>query len=311
MGQSLSRFSGQYRAAAFAYGAGTPDTPAPLVVVAAPGASGAQTLTVQNGWITLNDGTVVYPLATTAPINVGSAGNEETVTPSAVSNSVQSNIFGPTSNATATFTNAHYAGDRIASGTAGLQEAINYANLQGGGTVLVDSSWTKLGGTNAMITAAVLPSNGSVAILDLRGGSGATSQTITTLIPNAAVKTLSSVGSQLIPAPGAGNLVVVDRLVVEQVALTAAFAGSPGNLTAAYGTQGAQIAVTAAIAGTVLTGGSGTTNQIGMALGVAPANGNASTWLNQPVTLFVATNDPTTGGGSLIVKTTYRVLTGF
>ena len=111
-------------------------------------------------------------------------------------------------------------------------------------------------------------------------------QTLTVAIPNASVLTLSSVGYQLLPAPGAGNMYIVDRIVVEQVAKTGAFAGSPGNMTAAYGTQSSQVAATGTIAGTILTGGSGTTNQIGMAIGIAPANGNSSVLLNSAIGLY-------------------------
>jgi hypothetical protein len=303
---SLSRFAGQFRALDFAYGGLFETAPPALTVVSAPGASGAQTVTVQQGFIALSDGTVVYPLNINAPIVIGSAANAETVTPSAVSNNVQSNLYGATSTATATFANAHYAGDRIGSGTVGLQEAINFANAYGGGEVIIDAKWYANGGTATILTAAVVPS--TVAIIDVTGGSSTMTKTV--LVPNASVLTLSTVGVPLIAAPGAGNLIVVDRLVVEQVALTAAFS-SGGVITAAWGTQASQTAATGSIAATVLTGGSGTTNQIGMALGVAPANGNSSVIVNKAVGLYAATGDFTTGGGSLIVKIQYRILTGF
>lgn len=308
---SLSRFAGQYNAVEFNYGGLGANNPPPLRVASAPGVTGSQTLTVYGGTITLTDGTIVSVLNVNAPVNVVNASGEDTATPSAVSTNVQSNIYGPTATLTATFTYAHYAGDTVSSGTVGLQEAINYANSKGGGTVIVDNGWVLQGGTTAILNAAVLPSNGTVQILDNRGGGGEAEQTLTVLVPNASVLTLESVGVPLVPAPGAGNLIVVDRLVVEQVAVTAAFAGTPGVLTAAYGTQASQVAATGTIAATVLTGGSGTTNQIGMALGVAPAVGNSSVLLNAAVGLYVATNNPTTGGGSLIVKITFRTLTGF
>lgn len=307
---ALSRFARQVNALSFFYGGPNTDSPAPLRIASAPGASGAQTVTVYGGFITLGDGTVYQPLATTAPIIVGMAGNQETVTPSAVSNSLQSQTIGPSASATATFSNAHYAGEVICSGTVGLQEAINYLNALGGGTVIVDSGWTLSGGTSAILAAATLPSNGTVQVLDNRGGQGSVQQTLTVAVPNASILTLNSVGVPLIPAPGAGNLILVDRLVVEQIAATAAFANG-GNITAAWGTQASQVAATGTIAATVFTGGSGTTNQIGMALGIAPANGNSSALLNKAVGLYAAAADFITGGGSAIVKITYRTLTGF
>lgn len=307
---AISRFARQVNALSFFYGGPQNGAPAPLVVASAPGASGAQTVTVYGGNISLSDGTVYAPLATTAPIIIGSAANAETVTPSAASSNIWNPLFGLSATATATFANAHYAGDRISSGTAGLQEAINYVNSIGGGTVIVDSAWVSAGGTSAILNAATLPSNGTVQILDNRGGQGSVVQTLTLTVPNASILTLNTVGYPLIPAPGAGNVVVVDRLVVEQVAATAAFTGG-GNITAAWGTQASQVAATGTIAATVFTAGTGTTNQIGFALGIAPANGASSAYLNKAVGLYAASADFAAGGGTAIVKVTYKTLTGF
>ena len=311
MAEQITRFSGQYRAVAFNYGGGFESNPAPLVVVAGSNAASATgTLTVQNGFVTLSDGTVVTPFNTNAPVNVVNAAGADTQTPSAVSTNVQSSAYGLTATVTATtWTYAHAPGDRVSSGTVGLQEALNYASLKGGGSVIIDNAWVTQGGTSTILGAASVPSG--VQIIDNRLGGSAPLQSLTVAIPNASVLTLESVGYPLIAAPGAGNLILVDNMIVEQIAKTAAFSGSPGVLTAAYGTQASQTACTASIAATVLTGGSGTTNQIGFALGVSPANGNSSVVLNKAVGLYVATNDPTTGGGSLIVNITYRVLTGF
>ena len=307
---AISRFAGQYNATSFNYGGLGVDNPQALVVVSGSNAASATgTLTVQNGWFSISDGTIVTPFNTNAPVSIINASGADTQTPSAVSTNVQSNTYGPTATVTATtWTYAHAPGDRVSSGTVGLQEAINYANLKGGGQVIIDASWVLQGGTQAILDAATVPS--TVQIVDNRSGQDGVAQTLTVAIPNASVLTLSSVGYQLLPAPGAGNMYVVDRLVVEQVAKTAAFSGTPGVLTAAYGTQSAQVACTGNIAATVLTGGSGTTNQIGMAIGIAPANGNSSVLLNSAIGLYVATNDPTTGAGSLIVKISYRTLTG-
>lgn len=301
-------FAGMYRAAAFAYGVGGSgveglqvDSPSGAVASAS-----TETLTLAFGSITLNDGTIVSPLATTAKVTVGTGSSADTVTPSSVSNNTPQ-VYQSTTFTAATYANSHGTGDLVSSASIGLQEALNFASGAGGGIVVVDAAWYSLGGTTAMIDAATVAA--SCSIWDTT--QGGVQEEITVNIPNASVLTLESVGYQLIPAPGAGNLVVVDRIVVEQVAKTGAFSGSPGVLTAAYGTQASQIACTGSIAATVLTGGSGTTNQIGMALGVAPANGNSSAWVNSKVGLYVATNDPTTGAGSLIVKVTYRILTGF
>lgn len=304
-----TRFAGQYNAADFNYGGLGVDGPQALVVASGPGTTGVQTLTVYGGSITLSDGTIVSVLNVNAPVNVVNASGEDTATPSSVSTNVQSNIYGPAATLTANFTYAHYAGDRVSSGTVGLQEALNYCSAKGGGSVIVDNAWVTQGGTATILAAAVVPSG--VQIIDNRAGGFAPLQSLTIAIPNASVKTLESVGYQLIPAPGAGNYIVVEDLVVEQIAKTAAFSGTPGVLTAAYGTQSAQVAATASIAATVLTDGSGTTNYMGAAKGIAPAVATSATYLNSPISLFVATNDPTTGGGSLVVNITYRIITGF
>ena len=302
----LDRFARQYNASEFAYGVNT--LVGPIMVINGPAATGSGTLILAFGYITLSDGTVVNPLATSASIAVGAGSSYEVVTPSAVSASTP--LVYASCTVTATFSNLHGNGDQISSGTYGLQEAINFANSQGGGTVIVDSGWTKMGGTTAILNAATLPANGSVQILDNRAGSGSVAQTLTVLIPNAQVLTLNTVGVPLIPAPGAGNVISVERLWLEQVALTGAFTGG-GVITAAYGTQASQTAATASIAATIFTGGAGTTNQIGSALPVSPANGNSSVLLNKAVGLYAATADFAAGGGSGIVKITYRILTGF
>lgn len=297
----ISRFAGLVDAWAFAYGINS-DAPAALQVINGSAIAGAFTITCQPASDKGPNAVSVAP-TTTTPITVGLGSNAETVTPSSVSLDTLGNIL-----ITATFANAHAAGEQVRSGTYGLQEALNYAAGAGGGTVLTSASWFAGGGTAAIIDAATdsLPANVSI----WQTNSAAGEQSITVAIPNASVLTLNSVGYPLIPAPGAGNLIVVSRLVVEQVAKTAAFANG-GNITAAYGTQASQTAATGTIAATVLTGGAGTTNQIGMALPVAPANGNSSVLLNKAVGLYAATADFITGGGSVIAKVIYQVLEGF
>jgi hypothetical protein len=297
----IARFAGLIDAAAYAYGI-SPDAPAPLQVLSGSTTSGTYTLTCQSSNTPGPNGVKIVP-STTTPITVGFGTNAETVTPSGVSLDNLGNTL-----ITATFANAHSTGDQVRSGTVGLQEALNYASSIGGGQVITSPGWYTLGGTAAIVDAVTVPAGINFPTNADQLG---IEQVATIAIPNASVLTLSSVGYALIPAPGAGNLIVVSQMVVEQVAKTAAFAGSPGNMTAAYGTQASQTAATGNIAGTILTGGAGTTNQIGMALGIAPANGNSSVLLNKAVGLYVATNDPTTGGGSLIVKIAYKVLSGF
>ena len=86
-------FAGQYRAVSYAYGV-VPEIPGLIVdnPSGATAAVGTQTLTVAFGSITLQDGTVLSPLATTAPVTVGTGSSADTVTPSAVSNNTPAGL---------------------------------------------------------------------------------------------------------------------------------------------------------------------------------------------------------------------------
>jgi hypothetical protein len=105
------------------------------------------------------------PLNINAPVLVGTGTTQETLTPSAVTNLP----VGQSSTVTFTPTNQHGNGTLLASGTAGLQEALNMAASQNGGAVIVDGKWAQYGGTTAMITSAAVPTGSPVFILDLRG----------------------------------------------------------------------------------------------------------------------------------------------
>lgn len=164
---ALSRFAGFTRAIDFAYGI-NPTLDA-LTVDLGPYATGSVGITLEFGQVTLSDGTKLSPLSTNAPITVGAGSASETVTPSAVSNLTPS-VY-DSAVVTATWANAHGKGDPVASGSVGLQEAINYTTGRGGGFVVIDNQWTLFGGTTAMIQAAILP-NSAIVVIDDQRGSG-------------------------------------------------------------------------------------------------------------------------------------------
>ena len=167
--QNRVRFAGEYAAIDFAYGL-TPGVAGPLQVYTANGATtGTSTVTIVTPVVTLGDGTTLYPVTTNTPITIDTGTNQETVTPSTVSGCNYNSGYGGCS-ISASFTHIHGIGTPITTGTAGLQEALNYAQGQGGGKVAVDNRWSLYGGTNALITAAAPYS--SVFIEDNRGGSG-------------------------------------------------------------------------------------------------------------------------------------------
>lgn len=163
---ALSKFGGFINAGSFAYGVSK--VVPPLQVISGPNTTGSGTVNLVYGTVVTSDGVSFSPLNTNAPINIGGNSNMETVTPTAVSNSTPL-VYG-TPSVTATFTYIHGDGDSLRSGTCGLQEALNYAGAQGGGIVLLDPAWTLLGGTQAMINAAIVPA--SVSIQDNRSGGG-------------------------------------------------------------------------------------------------------------------------------------------
>ncbi len=163
-----TKFGGWFNAVDYFYGGGI-DFPPALTILTAPSnspISNPGSVTLESGVMVLTDGTQAFPLNTNAPILVGSGPNQETVTPSSVTNATSPTPgqagFG------ATFTKIHGQGDYVASGTCGLQEAINDANRSGGGKVTIDSAWTRAGGTTAMVSAAVFPSPTIVQIVDNR-----------------------------------------------------------------------------------------------------------------------------------------------
>ncbi len=159
--QNRTQFAGIYNAVDYAYGvAGSPASA--LKISIGNQAAGSQAVTLAYGSTTLSDGTVIYPLSTDAPIMVG----REIVTPSSVS--CGSPTFYSTCQFAATFTQIHGPGENVSSATVGLQEAINAAAHNRGGSVVVDGRWVIAGGTSAMIAAATNFSN--TAIADNRNG---------------------------------------------------------------------------------------------------------------------------------------------
>jgi len=169
---SLSRPAGTFYAPAFFWQgrviSGNSATGVGTIIIA--GSTGGA------GGLQMADGTTValqtvFSVLTPVTVDWGQ-GAAETVTPTAVSvgtcpagnigvgGSVQC------ASITATFANTHGQSAVVTDGTYGLQTAINYANALGGGMVSIDTVWRQMGGTNAMLTAAIPFAN--VAVYDQR-----------------------------------------------------------------------------------------------------------------------------------------------
>lgn len=298
-----TRFAGQYRAVEFNYGGNGGDNPPALVVASGPGTTGSETLTVYGGVITLSDGTIVSVFNTNASVTIANAAGVDTVTPSAVSTNVFSNLYGPTATVTGTFTFAHYAGDRIASGTFGLQEALNYASLKGGGTVIIDAEWVTQGGTAAIVNAATIPVG--VSLLDNRLAVGPV-QSVTVPLTLAQIQGASTTAVQIIAAPGTGAMIDVIDAVVDLVFGTNAFAGG-GAAQLSYGTA-VTFPATATVAASVYTGLAA--NTIQKVAGVAAAS-TSSNYLNKAIYYNNATAAFTAGTGcSANIAVNYKVISG-
>ncbi|HUX66484.1 MAG TPA: hypothetical protein VMV31_03250 [Terriglobales bacterium] len=130
-----------------------------LTAVSAPG---VYTLQIQTeSPLAIAGGPAIQPLAANAPLVVGSGTDLEVATPSQVHCSWPPGAC----SVTIALTKPHQAPFSLRSGTAGLQEAINFSLANGGGTVVVDPSWK---GTTAQLSAAAGASD--VLIEDTRPG---------------------------------------------------------------------------------------------------------------------------------------------
>ena len=306
---TVSKFGGLFNAIDFAYGCGDGFPPPLRVDLGTQAAGAAGTLTVGAGFTQLSDGTIIWPLNANAPITIGIGAGADLITPTSTAgapNSTQDSVT-----VTLTATHAHGAGDRIASGTFGLQEALNYASLMGGGQVIVSGKWNTLaGGTtaaSAYIAAATVPSG--VSIWDNRaGGSMSMVQSAQVAVTNAQVLALNGTGKEIIAAPGAGILIDVIDMVVEAVFGVAAFTGG-STIFLNYDT-GTSAPCSATIATTFLTTFSATQDiKVAGTLAVLAKTAcvGKSVRLTATSTEF---SNAASGASTLIVTVNYRLIAG-
>ena len=298
-------FAGMYRAAAFAYGVGGSGVAG--LQVDMPGGVDAntstQTLTLAFGNVTLDDGTVFAPLATTAKVTVGTGSAADTVTPSAVSDNTPE-IYQSANFTAATFSNSHGTGDLVASATIGLQEALNFASAAGGGIVIVDAVWYKLGGTAGILAAATVPTG--VTIWDDHTGSSGLYpvQSVSVPLTLAQIQAAHTTPVSIIPAPGAGNMIVVLSATLNLIYGSAAYSGG-GAAQLSYGTA-LTYPATALWAATDFT--SLSANQTDTVAGAAATSSSAN-YTNKAITYSNAAANFTVGtGGSGKLYVTYQVI---
>ena len=128
-----------------------------------------------------------------------------------------------------------------------------------------------------------------------------------TTISNAQLLALYDTPVQLVAAQGAGTFILVDKVIIDYHYLTASTAAG-GAIAAQYDStvHGGGVAVMATIAAATLNGFSA--NAIMTSTSVAVSQADTAVY-NKGIYLSNATADFTTGGGSLVVYTYYRVIT--
>ena len=293
-----AKFGSLVNASEFAYGVNK-TTPA-LIVVNGPNTTvGAQAQQLAFGYTQTNDGIVFFPLNTNAPIAIGGASATETVTPSSVSNSTPT-VFS-SSSVTATFASLHGNGDSIRSGTAGLQEALNYTGSIGGGTVIIDPTWVQLGGTQAMLVAATVPAN--VGIWDNRFGADISSFQAT--LTSTQILNMATTAVQILPTPGLLQYWNVNSANLINLASTTAYVGG-SSVTIGYGTTLATNALSGTIANTFITAATSQVIQVGSGLTSATA---ATAVLGKGIYINNATTSFTTGNGTLQIDLNAALIT--
>jgi hypothetical protein len=226
--------------------------------------AGTYALTISGpGFVTTPSGTPFIPFYVGTPILVGVGGVQETVTPTAVSGCALVAAPQAVCTITAAFSFAHGPGTVITSGTNGLQEAINFAQGAGGGTVLIDPTWWTSGGTQAILSAAI--PYASVAIADSYTGSNwFPAASTSTIIGVPATLTATTVGFALNGANATGG----------------AFTGtSTYHVTyACLDVLGHESQPAADFSG-LTAGTSATTYQIGIAAPAQPTGGGCVGWV--------------------------------
>jgi len=129
-----------------------------LTVNVTNGHTGVGVLGLSSGQASITDGSTIIPIKTNAQLTVGT--ETVTVTATTCTSSAACTI-------TANFSAIHNPGDKVSSASLGLSEAANAASTQGGGVVVLDNVWAKLGGTTGMITSVTAVTG--VVVLDNRG----------------------------------------------------------------------------------------------------------------------------------------------
>jgi hypothetical protein len=131
----------------------------------------------------------------------------------------------------------------------------------------------------------------------------------TVIIPTASVLTLNSVPIQIVPAAGAGTLIVPRMMVASLVYNSATYACNAAGVSLKYGTAGAGTSTGFTLSQAFIQSSTGTNVQI-VNQSSAATYLPATTDFNVPLTLIASTSDPTTGDSALYVRVYFRIIAG-
>jgi hypothetical protein len=155
---------------------------------------------------------------------------------------------------------------------------------------------------NVQLFANQLGTTGTGKIRHLLGGYR------TVWIPTANVLTLHSVPIQIVPAPGAGMIIVPEKMIATLVYNSTTYATASGGASLIYGNNGAGTSTGFTLSQAFLETSSGTAMQV-VNQSSSATYSPATTDYNVPLTLIAATSDPTTGNSDLFVRVYFRIET--
>lgn len=127
----------------------------------------------------------------------------------------------------------------------------------------------------------------------------------TLVIPSAQVLQLNTTPIQLVPAPGAGLVVVPYMLVASMVYNSTTYSTNASGASLAYGVSGAGTAPGLTLTQVFLQ--SSSTNFSIVNASTTAYSPQASD-VNQPLTLIAASSNPTTGNSDLYVRVYFKVI---
>lgn len=127
----------------------------------------------------------------------------------------------------------------------------------------------------------------------------------TVQITTAQVLALNTTPIQLVPAPGAGLVVVPYLMVASMVYNSTTYSTNAAGASLAFGANGAGTAVGLTLTQTFLQSASTSFSVVSAS---TTAYSPLATDVNQPLTLIAASSNPTTGNSDLYVRVYFRVI---